>query len=111
MTAVLDLGTGFTEAVEQAIAKALAAESHGQARVHWPTRLWEVHAQTRLTVAQAAAALGRSKSWVYGKVRAGELPTLTFDGDLRFITAELRDFIRSRETRDVTPLHPVRRTA
>ena len=47
---------------------------------------------------QVARYLGRSKSWVYWKVRQGELPHVRISEDgLRFIPYRLQEWLEARE--------------
>jgi predicted DNA-binding transcriptional regulator AlpA len=66
----------------------------------WRTRLWSVPAETRLTLPEAAEALGRSRSWCYkrtGPKSPERLPCRRLDGDLVFLAGELRQWIREHE--------------
>lgn len=106
-----DLTLALTRALEAVVAKAAAAPG-APAPTHWPTRLWEVHAQTRLSVEEAGLALDRSKSWVYARIREGVMPAVEFDGELRIIAGDLRDWLKQREAIRVAPkLYPMRRPA
>jgi hypothetical protein len=76
VTAVLDFGTGFTEVVRNVIREELG--SGGDRRdtgFHCQTRLWEVHRDT----------------------------SLEFDGELRVVAGQLRDWLRQREVVRVAP--------
>lgn len=47
-----------------------------------------------LTVAEAAAYLRKSASWVYKKARAGGLPVHRAGFELRFFASELEAYVR-----------------
>ena len=69
----------------------------------WRERLWLVPANTRLTLGEAAEALGKSRSWAYKRTgpRATEerIPCrrLGSDGELTVLAGELRAWIAANE--------------
>lgn len=66
----------------------------------WRTRLWTVPAETRLTLPEAAEALGKSRSWLYkrtGPKSRERLPCRRLDGELVFVAGELRRWIADHE--------------
>lgn len=65
----------------------------------WRERLWSVPAETRLGVAEVAEALGRPKSYVYGRTGNAEdpIPHRKLDGSVVITAGELRAWIRDRE--------------
>lgn len=66
--------------------------------------------ETPLTVAEAAAYLRKSTSWVYKATRAGGLPVHRAGAELRFFASELEAYIRGEwkpQARKVLPLRSV----
>jgi hypothetical protein len=81
----------------------------------WRERLWTVPAGTRLSVAELAEGVNRSKDWVY---RAGDrrraarkgrepLPCSRIDGQLVFEAGAVREWLRRSEL----VVNPTRRRA
>lgn len=66
----------------------------------WRARLWSVPADTRLTLPEAAEALGKSRSWLYkrtGPKSTERLPCRRLEGELVFLAGELRRWIEDHE--------------
>ena len=66
----------------------------------WRERLWSVPGDTRMTLPEAAEALGKSKSWAYkrtGPKSRERLPCRRLDGELVFVAGELRRWIQDHE--------------
>lgn len=66
----------------------------------WREKLWTVHSETRLGVAELAEALGRPRSWIYartGPKAEDPIPHRKLDGGLLFAAGEIRAWIRDRE--------------
>ena len=65
----------------------------------WRERLWTVPAETRLGIAEAAEALGRSRSWIYKATSGGTtgLPFRKLGAELLFVAGELRTWVREHE--------------
>lgn len=82
------------------LADVLASE---RAALPWRERLWLVPADTRLTLDEVAAALDRSRSWIYQRLDArfgnGVIPhRMAVDGAERvFVAGELRGWIQQQE--------------
>ncbi|MEX2531431.1 MAG: hypothetical protein WD960_11715 [Gemmatimonadota bacterium] len=76
-------------------------EREGSPPWTWRERLWLVPAETRIGVAEVAEALGRPKSFVYGRtgraIEGEPIPHRKLDGTLVFTAGELRAWIRDRE--------------
>jgi len=66
----------------------------------WRERLWTVPSDTRIGVTELSEAIGRSASWIYRRTgpSAGEecIPHSKLGGELVFIVAEVRDYLRCR---------------
>ena len=76
----------------------------------WRERLWDVDADVRLGVREAAEALGRPRSFVYSHTKGHEaIPHRRQDGRLVFVAGELRQWIRDRE--DVVASPPTLRVS
>jgi predicted DNA-binding transcriptional regulator AlpA len=76
----------------------------------WRERLWTCHPDTRLGIEEVCEALGRSKSFVDRHTGASTIPHRKLDGELIFVTKELREWLRGRE--EVVVAHrPMLRTA
>lgn len=67
----------------------------------WRERIWQVHPETRLGRDEVCEALGKSRSWLYKKTSAREIPCFLDgpDGELAFRVGELREWMRAREVR------------
>jgi predicted DNA-binding transcriptional regulator AlpA len=65
----------------------------------WRERIWTVHPETRLGRDEVCVALGKSRSWLYKKTAALEIPFKLDgpDGELAFRAGEIRDWLRDRE--------------
>lgn len=70
----------------------------------WRERLWSVPAETRMTAAEVAEALGKSRSWVYGHAKAPTgnkdevvLPFRKLGHDTLFLAGEIREWIETSE--------------
>lgn len=76
----------------------------------WRERLWTVPPETRLSLAEAAEALARSKSWIYKRTSArtalARIPhSRLAGGKLEFSAGELRNWIEHAEGRRIMPVH------
>ena len=101
MTAVLDLGTGLTEAIERAVADAVVAlGANGTVApddpIRWRTLLWSGDAALRVTVRELAAGLGMSRQTVYRLVEQG-MPARRRHGALVFVLGEVRRWLERSE--------------
>jgi hypothetical protein len=74
--------------------------------VSWRERLWSVAAETELSVAEAAEALGRSVAWLHRRTgpaarrpesEVRPVPCLHREGRLAFTAGALRAFLQSVE--------------
>ena len=71
----------------------------------WTALLWLIPAETRLSVDEAAQALGHGRSWLYKRTSAKALkesgatplPHRILEGSLVFTAGELRTWIRNTE--------------
>jgi hypothetical protein len=109
MTSRPDAETGFIAALADAVAERLRPTlERGPVPItelSWRERLWCAPPETRLTVEEAAQALGRPTSWVYRRTSPAALarterspvPHRKLDGELVFVAGELRDWIRANE--------------
>ncbi len=81
----------------------------------WREKLWTVPPETRIGVQELAEAVGRSRDWCYRHTSPkadsdDRLPHRKLDGELVFIVAEIRDWIRSQEDVIHVPRGMLRRT-
>lgn len=104
-----DGAKGLLLAAEQLEAELLAAASRpavsSTTEVSWRERLWTVHPETRMTLAEVLAALNVSRTWFYREAKS--MPRRT-DGDgekapLWFLAGEVRDWWTRREKVVVPP--------
>ncbi|HKO13813.1 MAG TPA: hypothetical protein VJV22_17725 [Acidobacteriaceae bacterium] len=69
--------------------------------VSWREKLWTVPAETRLGIMELTEALGQPSSWVYRRtsLKTGlvQLPHRKLDGELVFVTSEIRDWLETQE--------------
>ena len=64
----------------------------------WADQLWLVPAERRIGARELAQALGRSRSWVYGRLTGeGAIPHAKLDGELTFKAGEVRAWLRGTE--------------
>lgn len=74
----------------------------------WQERLWTAPAETRLSVRDAAEAIGRPRSWVYRRTGVkcpnARLPHRQLDGALVFLAGELRQWLMDHELVLVAPV-------
>ena len=71
----------------------------------WTALLWLIPAEARLSVDEAAEALGHARSWIYKRTSAkalkesgaAPLPHRILEGSLVFTAGELRTWIRNTE--------------
>ena len=63
---------------------------------------------TLLTPSQVAASLGVSRSWLYEAAKTGRIPCVRIggsDGPLRFISADIEQWIEEARSRYLSPAH------
>ena len=109
MTATLDLGSGFSELIEQAVATALAARGATPAPpddpLRWRSLLWSGDPALRLSVKELSLARGISRQSIYREVEQG-LPCRRRHGSLVFLVGQVRAWLEREETVvNPVPLH------
>ena len=102
--------TAIAETLREAVQAepVLAAGSEATVPAPWRERLWTCPPETRLTTAQVAEALGRSRDGVYRLTKA-ELPLphrKAQDGSLVFVAADVRQWIANTEQTIAGPPAP-----
>jgi hypothetical protein len=99
MTATLDFGAGFTEVVEQAVARALAARDPAAGAddpLRWRDRLWAGPPELRVTTRELAKALGCSSRQVTRLVAAG-MPARRRHDAFVFVVGDVRRWLQRHE--------------
>lgn len=94
------LAAALRDVVRDTVRDALAAAIEPAAPapvVTWRERLWVAPDDTLMYVPDVAEALGRSKAFVYRRVRPGDdepIPHRKLDGELVFTVEGVRDWVK-----------------
>ncbi|GAC1516564.1 MAG: hypothetical protein NVS1B4_12190 [Gemmatimonadaceae bacterium] len=95
---------GAARELDEALRQALKVTESAITAIDWREKLWQVHAETRIGVAEVAEALGYSIASVYKRTSPAsglaQIPHAKMGGGfLRFRVAEVRQYVHAQEGR------------
>ena len=101
-------GTTLSASALVELLEADIQEEHGEpvqstepVEITWRELLWLVPSETRINTSEVLEAIGRSRSWLYGRMASEHgsrrFPHRKLDGELCFVAGEVRAWLRSEE--------------